>query len=430
VNSILMHHRFLGAPVFGLAIIGCLSLISSTAPCAGEEPVTAMAGEVPGWLETERFVPAAWMGSQHHELDPRAWHDGLNLQFQLRTRDGLETVHGMLSLGRRLRELNATVQLGEVSRTEAFGQSLVRAGQAKVESVSELVKDPVGTVKRIPKGAARFFGRIKTAVEGAGSGEEEVDAGKAAGKVIGMDRRKAEISMQLGVTPYTTDAALQEQLTSVARAMALGGFTLNSAGMLVGGGLGTALTAVNMNETLQRALVESTAAELLEMNREKLIGIGASPLLVEQLQRNPWFNPWEETKMVDTLTRIGTPPDVFLAEAVNASSFEDADYFSQLALLFDAWRTRNQPVLEYRLVADVLCGLDTAGTLVVPVSADMIAWTLDIATKTRRFSTVAEPNGEVKSLVLITDGNVTPAATRNFESFGARVNALYLGAVE
>ena len=50
------------------------------------------------------------------------------------------------------------------------------AGKQKVDSVVGLVKDPVGTIKRVPQGASRFFGRIGEGMKGGGSEGE----GKAA----------------------------------------------------------------------------------------------------------------------------------------------------------------------------------------------------------------------------------------------------------
>ena len=44
-----------------------------------------------------------------------------------------------------------------MSKTEEFTKALEAAGKQKVDSVVGLVKDPVGTLKRVPAGAPRAF---------------------------------------------------------------------------------------------------------------------------------------------------------------------------------------------------------------------------------------------------------------------------------
>ena len=224
--------------------------------------------EAAGLVETKMFLPEDLMKGGLHTVNPQAANDGLLNTYFLYSGNNVVEVTTGIALRIRIRELYAIDKLRGTSKTEEFTKSLKAAGKQKVESVAGLVKDPVGTLKRVPQGASRFFGRIGEGLKG-GKSEEE---GSAVQGLTGVQKAKVALAAKLGVSPYSTNQELQEQLTNVARAMAGGGLVVNAALMPIG----AVNTVLNMNQTLQQTLVTSTPEDLRELNRKKLLGLGVS----------------------------------------------------------------------------------------------------------------------------------------------------------
>ena len=252
-------------------ILIALSLCAATAvfaqPAGSPSPApTETTFEAAGLVETKMFLPENVMKGGLHTVNPQAANDGLlNTYFVYSGNNVVEVTTG-IALRIRIRELYAIDKLRGTSKTEEFTKSLKAAGKQKVESVAGLVKDPVGTLKRVPQGASRFFGRIGEGMKG-GKSEEE---GSAVQGLTGVQKAKVALAAKLGVSPYSTNQELQEQLTNVARAMAGGGLVVNAALMPIG----AVNTVLNMNQTLQQTLVTSTPEDLRELNRKKLLGLG------------------------------------------------------------------------------------------------------------------------------------------------------------
>ena len=173
-----------------------------------------------------------------------------------------------IALRTRIREIYAIDKLEGMSKTDEFTKAMRSAGKQKVDSVVALVRDPVGTIKRVPQGASRFFGRIGEGLERAASlrgGGKRVAKHHRRGK--GESRPRGQIrSQSLLDQPGTS-----EQLTNIARAMAGGGLVLNAALMPIAEAVGSAITVLNVNQTLQATLVNSTPEDLRIMNRKKLL---------------------------------------------------------------------------------------------------------------------------------------------------------------
>jgi hypothetical protein len=68
--------------------------------------------------------------------------------------------------------------------------------------------------------------------------------------ITGVDKAKVHLAAKLGVSPYSTNRELQEQLTNTARAMAGGGLIVNIAAGAVGGAARDVITVLTVNQKL------------------------------------------------------------------------------------------------------------------------------------------------------------------------------------
>jgi hypothetical protein len=156
---------------------------------------TDRAFESVGPVEAKLFLPDDVMKGQLHSVRPQADNDGLVNTYYLDSRDEVFAVTTGLALRTRIREIYAIDRLRATSKTEEFGKAMAAAGKQKIENVKGIVKDPVGTIKRVPQGASRFFGRIGDTFKSAGSNNES----KNLQGITGVEKAKVKLAAKLGV---------------------------------------------------------------------------------------------------------------------------------------------------------------------------------------------------------------------------------------
>lgn len=394
-------------------LVVTLSLLAATALAqTGSTPSPApleTTFEAPGLVETKMFLPENLMKGGLHTVGPQAENDGLLNTYVLASGGRSFEVTTGIALRIRIRELYAIDKLRGTSKTDEFTKALATAGKQKLESVAGIVKDPVGTIKRVPQGASRFFGRIGEGLKGGKSDEE----GNAAKSLTGVQKAKVALAAKLGVSPYSTNQELQEQLTDVARATAGGGLVVNAALMPIG----AVNTVLNMNQTLQQTLVNSTPEDLRIMNRKKLFALGVTRESADEFLMHPWYSPWHETIIADALATIGRDPSQFLERACRALTEQDANYFQRLAQILARYHKTKTPLSSIRIENDRICAVDSNGTLVVPLSCDYAIWTEHAAARVDAFGQLPQaPGGEIKGLALWVDGKVSERAAQEIRN--------------
>jgi len=367
--------------------------------------------EAPGLVETKMFLPENLLKGRLHTVHQQAENDGLRNTYFLYSGDSVFEATTGLALRARIREIYAINTLRGMSKTEEFGKALANAGKKKLESAKGIVRDPVGAIKRVPKGASRFFGRIGESMKG-GTSESE---GPGIQSITGVDKAKVALAARLGVSPYSTNEELQEQLTNTARAMAGGGFIVNAATAAVGGAAGDVLSVLNLNQNLQQTLASATASDLRIMNRKKLFALGVSRENADEFLMHPWYSPWHETIVTDALDAIGLDPTPFLQAASRALTEEDASYFQRLAQILARYHKTKTPLSSIQLEHDRVCAMDSSGTLVVPLSCDYAIWNEFAAARIELFHQLPQSRSEIKGLALWVDGKVSERATEELK---------------
>ena len=292
--------------VIAASLLATTALAQTDSTPSPAPPQTAFEAE--GRVETKMFLPGDVMKGRLHSVGPQAENDSLLNTYFLDSRDQVFAVTTGFALRTRIRELYAIDKLRGMSKTDEFGKAMAAAGKQKLENVRGIARDPVGTIKRVPQGASRFFGRIGESLKGGGSKSE----GTALQGITGVDKAKVNLAAKLGVSPYSTNQELQEQLTNTARAMAGGGFIVNIATGAVGGVAGDVITVLNVNQNLQATLLNSTPDDLRIINRKKLFALGVARENADEFLMHPWYSPWHETIITDALATIGVDPTQFL----------------------------------------------------------------------------------------------------------------------
>ena len=373
------------------------------------------------------FIPAVMMTNTLCIISPVAQTDGLHLTYTLQSSAGTESIIGTQSLVTRFNEMKAVVALDEIDNSQEFGKALLRAGAEKVGSVKDVVKDPVGTVQRLPLGASRLLERVSTSVKNAAEGNADPRAGAQA--VLGIRRMKNELAARFGVSPYTRNASLQNKLDATARAMAGGALVVNLSGLMFTGGVGTAISVVGVNQTLQRTLIESTPEEMTVENRAALMALKATPDAVEGFLSNPSLSPWQKTILTAELKEIGLNPDPFLRLASKHATQEEVLDQMQIVQILLRYHREKAPIVSLSEVDGALAALDAKGVLVSPVGADLILWTPLNESRAKNLQGMAKENPLVKSITIATDGLISARALEEFNKRGILANPQALGTV-
>jgi len=387
----------------------CSLLLIASPPAGAQREDAALLAhlesgfEPGGSLPAKDFVAEASMSGPLHKVRPLAYNDGLRNTYFIDVSEGVLEITGTPELMERIREVYALDYLRGLSKTEEFTKALAASGKAKVESAVDMVRDPIGTIKNVPKGASRLFGRIGEGLKG---GKSEGEGGSLAG-LSGVTKAKAKIAAELKISPYTTNEPLQQELTRVARASAGGGLILNLAASAATGGAGAALSIVGVNQSLHNVLISSSPEDLRLLNRKKLLALGADPSLTETFLMHPWFSPWHETITTDALAQIGVDPSSFLTAAVRALTADDAFFFQRAAQILAKYHATTTPLRAILLNEDIVTALDRNGTLVVPVSLDYAIWAEYAARRIDQFVALDRSHEEIKALALWTDGRLS-----------------------
>jgi len=97
----------------------------------------------------------------HFKTDPKVPIKGLIARFTIRSSSfGTFAADGLRMLPIRVNEVEALAKLDEVSKTREFLAAAGRAAVRPVTAAVNIARRPVQTVKGIPGGVTRLFGRI------------------------------------------------------------------------------------------------------------------------------------------------------------------------------------------------------------------------------------------------------------------------------
>jgi hypothetical protein len=389
-----------------------LTFLTAIALAQTDTTPSSQAFESPGCVETKMFISVDLMSGPLHSVGDYAENDGMNNTYFLYSGDDASAVTTGIALRTRIREIYAIDKLREMSKTDEFAQAMANAGKQKIEGVVGILSNPLGTIQNIPLGASRFFGRIGEGLKG-GRTEGE---GNAVQNMIGISKAKVALAVKLGVSPYTYNQELQKQLTNNARAMALGGLVVRATTAAVGGPAGDVLTGLNLNQTLQQTLVNSTPDDLRILNRKKLFALNVTRENADAILMHPWYSPWTETIMIDALSTIGVDPTAFLANACNALTEEDATYFERLAQVLARYHTKKAKLRSLRTESKAVCALDANGTLVFPLSCDYVIWSERAAGRVGEIAALVQGEEDIKGIAVWVDGKTSDRATQELKS--------------
>lgn len=343
--------------------------------------------------------------------------DGYLRNYKLNTPWGTVSASGDQMVFLRIKELAALEAMERTTDSRSFKDAVVKAGLSPVEFAGKLISSPVSTVENTVSGVGKLFGGIASGIRNRGKTQDSV-----VDSVTGESKQRRLIAYQYGIDPYTDFPPLKAKLDDLSKAAAAGGLLVTAAFIAIPGAAGTVISNVSTADTLNTMVRDSSAAELMDFNRKKLLKIGVRKDLAEQLLTHDSYTPVDVTAIADSLTRMGPMKDVnvMITRAISADS-RDVAYFI---------RRRIEMTASYQQTSRELTGFrqfdgtpfpfsTTTGNGIVGVfPIDSLCWTNSTSKAITTTTAAARAYGITGPMTFYISGTATPLAKRQLSVLG------------
>ena len=209
-----------------------------------------------------------------------------------------------------------------MSKSQVFLDAMGKAAVKPLESASQIISDPVGTVASLPSGVSRLFDRVSLGAQKITQGASDPTksdtqrAEEAMGRVgsatitaLGFEQGRRQLAKSLGVDPYTTNPVLAEKLTDIAWVAFSGRIAVNAAVSA----FVPASIAISGTSFTHDLVYDTPAADLIVLNKQKMLAMGATGSQAEALLNNRWYSLSVLTALVvelDRLSGVAGKPEV------------------------------------------------------------------------------------------------------------------------
>lgn len=348
-----------------------LSLASGLACAAGLAISScAVAAEVerPASFDPNK-IPGIRASAPNYTIANPVRSDGFLRVYTVRSPYGDFQVVSDAMMQMRIRELAAVAELDKLSESEAFNNALGQAGLAPVKFAGELLVNPVQAIGNTLAGIGNQMSQIGSGMNNAGKSQDQAFGG------FGADQKRRELAARLGVDPYTDYEPLQLRLQKISQAAAAGGLVVSGAMMAIPGAVGLVISNTATAGNVSDAMRDQTAAQLMDMNRTKMMAMGLDRPAADALLANRNYTPLDMTSMVASLELVPVPGrDDFLRRATNVSRRDAAVFNRRYTEMVTDFHLKTGAVTSYVSVGEFPFNQTRNGILGIwPV--DALSWT-------------------------------------------------------
>lgn len=345
-----------------LALVGAAT-IGSSAPEAGqyEQPPTFQAGQV---------LPPNVLRRPNYTVGTQVGLDNFQYVFRVDTEWGPFTIRGSDLLRVRAREIAATAELAQIDSAGTLVNAAGRTALKPLATAKDLVTAPGKTIGDTFKGVGNLFGSVDASMAATDPNKEKLIPSLTGGATA---RRK--LAYDFGVDPNTRFSPLDDELTRLATANAIGETTTNAGLAFVTGGAGIAISVGGTSRSLRLALRDKTAGQLEKEGRQLLASMGVPGGTMDAFYGNPNLSPTDKAIIVAALINMGATSgrEIFVAGAANAQSDEMGFFYRRQAELIALFDKNVAPVTAFvRFGAAPM--LQTAKGTVSVMPVDYLYW--------------------------------------------------------
>ncbi len=399
------------------------SLLFITDYCRGQESDQPVEYETPGILDAYEILPSDLLEGKNYWVDRRVVSYGLNNRYTISSHFGKFEANGEDMLRIREHEIVAIDGLREIKKTKAFGEAFKKAATSPLKGAQALITDPVDTVKGIPKGIGKFFGRIGEMTKG-GRGDREDGYTK---ELIGFAAVKRKYAYKFGVDVYSSNEVLQKDLNSVSWAGFAGGMTVTVAMLGIKSASSTAYFAVKGTQLvhgMNMILLDNSPEDLQKLNRKKMVEMGFRDSVITEFQKNPAYSPRHQTILVQALAEMQGVKnrEQFIKKALYAEYEEEAFLYQRMAEMLHGYHTQVKPIKELVPVRKFVVGYTSDQTIVATFPVDLLYWIELTDLGSAALAKLDLTGRPIKKTEIWVTGSLTPRTIKEFNARGLVVN--------
>jgi hypothetical protein len=383
--------------------------------------------EKPPTLPAPMLVQPSLLSGDGFHVGEQVPTDGLMAHFTIFSEVGTFQANSIEMLKIRVAEIPAIIELSKTSKGKVFAESVATNAVRPVKAAGQIVMNPVETVKGIPSGVGRFFGRVGLAgkkLKEAVTEPEEAPAGEKAGQfastagqttrnIFGYEQERRELAKKLHVDPYTTNPVLAQQLDDFALTAfrAHVGVTTTMAIFIPGS------TAITATRIVSAWVWDTPRADLVLRVEKVLEHLNVPTTTIKSFMSNPVFPLSVQTAFATSLERLSGVPGTIDAVrlASTAESEVQARFLTDAVGMLVRYNDTQTPITRL-IVRSAIIGQDRNGSIVVQAPVDYVSWTQLVSNFAHR-SDLARS----RRTIWIT-GQLSPLAKENFRTLGWTVN--------
>jgi hypothetical protein len=409
-------------------------MVMSARPAAGVAMLVVMLAASPARTLAQTFerpptfdvakIKGLQPSGDNYTINNPVRSDGLLRLYTLTTPYGDFMPQGDQMLRMRVNELLALHELEKISSSESYGKALVDAGLSPFKYTGKLIINPAKTVGDTFSGIGTMFGRITSDVANAGKTPGDPLAG-----LLGVSDQRRKIATKVGVDPYTDFPPLDAKLSSLSQAAAAGGLTVSAAMLAVPVGFaGIVFSNLSTASTLEGVRIDElardqTAAQIFDINREKLRAMGADIDLTEALLVNRSYTPIDMAVIVAALDSLVGVEDreVFLRRVVQVKQRPIAFFMRRHAEMLAVFQKRGAGFARFVSLGGYPFNVTRDGRIVGAMPIDALAWTQTTASVLRDSASDARRIRQPGRVELHISGTATALAKKELQAMGWKV---------
>jgi hypothetical protein len=370
-----------------------------------ERPASFSPGKIPGIVAS----------GPNYTITSPVRSDGFLRIYNVNSAYGNFTVVSDAMMQMRIRELAAVAELDKLTESTEFNNALGQAGLAPVKFAGELIVNPVEALGNTFAGIGNQIGQIGSGISNAGKSQDQAFGG------FGADQKRRELAAKLGVDPYTDYEPLQARLQKLSQAAAAGGLVVSGAMMAIPGAVGIVVSNAGTSGRVKDSLRDRTAAQLMDMNREKMMAMGLDRATADTLLQNRNYTPLDMTSMVSSLEVVPVEGRAeFLRRAVGVKRRDAAVFNRRYTEMVADYHLKSKAIVSFVSAAEFPFNQTANGTVVGIWPVDALSWTegtsraMSSAASAIRTNRLGRPELRVS-------GQVTPKAKEGLRELGFTV---------
>ena len=379
-----------------------------------ERPPSFVIGKIAGF----------WPSGDNYTIKDPVLSDGLLRSYTLATPYGEFIVHGDQMLRMRINELAVLYELEKIANSESYGKALLDAGLSPLKYTGRLITDPKKTVGDTMSGIGTMVGRISSDIANIGKTPGDPISG-----LLGVTDQKRKLATKFGVDPYTDFEPLDARLSRLSEAAAAGGLTVSAAMLAVPvGTVGLIVSNISTASSIEGVRIDElardrTAAQIFDLNRQRLRAMGAENELVEKLIDNRNYTPIDMAVLVAALDNM---PGVegrtlFLERAAQIDTRPIAYFMRRHAEMVKNHQSRGGGFARFVLLGGYPFNVARDGRIVGVMPIDALSWTETTSAMLRGSAVEARKVSATGQVELRITGTATPMAKRELQALGWRV---------